>query len=241
MTDRSQVRLGKLPARHDPRTLKLADYVNLSALPKPKASVNWWRGVPETPMYRNDTLGDCTIAGAAHAVQEWSFWGKPYVRPTDAQVLRAYNILSPNDEGCVMLDVLKYWRKTGIAKNKISAFVKVDPNNTAHVKIAIDLFGGLYAGIALPLSAQPQKVWSVIGGPSGVPGSWGGHCVWLPAFSSSRIPAVTWGEELAMTWQFLRYCTDELYAILDQSWLGVDKVSPAGLNVAQLLADVKAL
>ena len=239
MTDRSRYPLGKKPPRLD-GALALTTYADV--LPKPKPSVDNWAGVPATPMFQNDVKSNCTFAGAGHAEQEWSWWGKPYRQPTDAQLDVGYELLSPNDDGCVMRDVLDYWRKTGIAGNKIAAFVKVNPLNTAHVKLAIDLFGGLYTGVALPLSAQTQNwCWTVKTGPSAVLGSWGGHCIWIPKYNSQRVFDITWGEELRMSWTFFRKYVDECWAIVDQSWLGADKVSPAGLNVAQLLADAKAL
>ena len=91
------------------------------------------------------------------------------------------------DRGAVELDVLRYWRKTGVGGYKIDAFVALEPKNHLHVQAAVDLFGGSYIGLALPVSAQQQKVWSVPpGGPTGTgaPGSWGGHAVVVEAYDA---------------------------------------------------------
>lgn len=118
------------------------------------------------PMLGNNQYGDCAFAGALHLDQAWSDnAGKPFV-PTDAQALAAYSAVcgfSPadpaTDRGAVLLDVLNYWRQTGIAGRKILAYVSVNMRNPAEVKQAINLFGGLYIGLALPLAWQTTDVW----------------------------------------------------------------------------------
>lgn len=64
MVDYSTMRLGKQPARHDPRTLLLASYLDDEVLPPPPARASWSRKVRAWPMMRNDTVGDCTCAAA---------------------------------------------------------------------------------------------------------------------------------------------------------------------------------
>ena len=93
---------------------------------------------------------------------------RPPGRPRPAQVLGAYSAITgydpatgDNDTGAVETDVLNYWRKTGVAGHKILAYAALEPGNTQHVRDAIDLFGGAYIGLALPISAQRQAVWSV--------------------------------------------------------------------------------
>jgi hypothetical protein len=59
MADHSKMRLGKKPARHDKRTLKLSDYLdpNLTA---PDTS-DWASKMTNIGMMLNDTLGDCVL------------------------------------------------------------------------------------------------------------------------------------------------------------------------------------
>ena len=234
------MRLGKAQVKHDKRTLKLAKY--MLALPSPPAKCDWTKGVPRWPMYANDTLGDCTIAAAGHMEQLWANQGRPYYEPLSLGIVRVYNSLSPNDEGCYELDVLNYWRKKGIpgVDHKITAYASIKPSSIVNVKLAINLFGSVYSGLALPRSAQNQKVWKVASYDS-KPGSWGGHAVPLVAYDSKYVTCVTWGKLLKMTWGFWSRYADEAYGVLDQSWFGADNVSPAGFNLAALKSDLKAL
>ena len=61
--------LGKRPVRHDPRTLRLARYLD-PKLPPPPAAAAWSkRAAAPWGMMLNDTLGDCTIASIGHGIQ----------------------------------------------------------------------------------------------------------------------------------------------------------------------------
>jgi hypothetical protein len=199
-------RLGKHPAKHDPRTLKLAKYLT-TALPEPPANVDWTVAA-KAPwgMMLNDTLGDCTCAAMGHEVQVATANHGHEVTVSNQNVLSAYEAVGgyvpgqPNtDNGANMLDVLKYWRAVGIGGHKIVGFAKVNPLDWLEVRQAIELFAGMYVGLALPLSAQNQNCWSLSGaGPRPFaadfqPGSWGGHCVFVPGYTAEPAGAAgTW-------------------------------------------------
>lgn len=238
--------LGKLPPRHDVRTLQLANYLDLPKIP---AKASWTSKVKQWGMMRNDVIGDCTIAGAAHQIQTWTANNGNEITIPDTEILKAYEKIggyNPNDpnsdRGCVELDVLKYWRKTGIGGDKIFAFTTTEPKNKAHVCASIFLFGGAYLGLALPLSAQNQKVWSVPPGGAtgnGAPGSWGGHCVIVVSYDAHTLTCVTWGALKKMTWEFFITYTDESYAILSKDWAALAKKAPSGFDFASLQTDLK--
>src|SRR5579884_1536389 len=82
--DHRTVKLGKRPARHDPRTLRLGDYL-LPRLPTPKPRVDYTTKVPagQWGMMANDKIGDCTCAAAGHMIEEWTAW---IMCPAAAQV-----------------------------------------------------------------------------------------------------------------------------------------------------------
>jgi hypothetical protein len=241
------LKLGKLAPRHDPRTLHLANYLNTGKLPPIPAQKDWSGKVREWGMMCNDNLGCCTISGAGHLIEEWSANASTEIVPADSDIISAYAAVSgydpatgANDDGAVELDVLNYWRKTGIAQRKIWAYAACEPRNHSHIKASVYLFGGCYIGLALPLSAQNQGIWSVTRGPDAQPGSWGGHAVPVISFSAHDLTVVTWGELKKMTWGFFDRYTDESYAILSQDFINGGK-APNAIDWASLQADLNKI
>ncbi|MGB0034318.1 MAG: hypothetical protein WBP79_02450 [Candidatus Acidiferrales bacterium] len=244
-------RLGKQEARHDPRTFQFAKYLKPEALPAPPAKESWTKPVSTWPMMANDTIGDCTCAAAGHLIEEWTANASTLVVPPTADIIAAYSAITgynpadpSTDRGAVELDVLNYWRQTGIAGRKIEAFVALEPQNTEHVKDGVMLFGAVYIGLALPISAQTQTVWSVPPGGAtgqGAPGSWGGHAVPIVGYDHRTLTCVTWGKLLKMTWGFWHTYCDEAYAILSPDWIKSNHYSPGNFDLATLQADLAQL
>lgn len=248
------MKLGKLAPRHDSRTLLLASYLEPN-LPKPPPARDWSETMlPDFGMMLNDEIGDCTVAAGGHAVQVWT-WNadgpKREITINNQAIVRAYSAITgydprtgANDTGAVVLDVLRYWRRRGIGGHKIGAYVALEPGNHNHVRIACELFGGVYLGLALPLSAQDQDLWSVppagLIGP-GEPGSWGGHAVWMTGYSPISWNIITWGARKRMTPGFWRAYCDEAYAMISVDWLNDANKSPAGFDMQALLRDLNAL
>ena len=176
--DPKKLKLGKGGARHDPRTLLLASYVT-TTLPAPPATADLTAKVGASwGMMDNDQIGDCTCAAAGHLIMEWTAnAGKKMVTPTDKQIVAAYSAITgynpttgANDNGAQEIDVLNYWRQTGIASHKIGAYVALEPANHIHIMDSVYIFEGCYIGVQLPISAQAQvqnhQPWSVPpGGP----------------------------------------------------------------------------
>jgi hypothetical protein len=152
----------------------------------------------------NDVVGDCTCACAGHMIEQWTTYSKgvPFT-PTDQQVIAAYSAITGydpstgnNDDGAAILDVLNYWRKTGVAGHRIMAFATLDPSSRAEVEDSVFLFGNCYLGVQLPVTAQNQTVWAVPPGGAtgpGAPGSWGGHANPVVAYDQRGLTVVTWG------------------------------------------------
>jgi hypothetical protein len=245
-------RLGKAKAVTDSRTLKLSNYIRKAALPPVPPEVSWitkLAAAQALPMYLNDSEGDCVAAAAGHMIEQWNFYAGHPAQPSDADIQKSYEDVggfSPGnpstDNGMDMLSYLNYWRQTGLGGHKILAFMSVDWTNEEEVRSAVKIFGNVYLGVQLPVSAQGQSAWTVPpGGASstnGAPGSWGGHCIPAVAMSPHSITVVTWGSLLKMSHNFLQDYCDEAFAVLAPDWLGNSGVSPDGLDLAQLKADL---
>jgi len=249
------VKLGKKPPRIDSRTLKLAKYLVPDRLAAPPAESSWVVKVPSWPMYGNDTLGDCVEAAAGHYVDQVTFFARGTETVlNESDIIAFYSAAGgyvpgdpSTDNGTDMLTALNIWRQQGIgtSRHKIYAYMAVDYTNTTEVMQAITLFGSLYTGIQLPISAQGQDKWTVVtGGPfgnKGIAGGWGGHCVPIMAYSPITLTCVTWGERLKMSHNFFADYVDESYVVLSEEWIGGNGMSPSGFNLAQLDADLAAL
>lgn len=239
------MKLGKLPARHDVRTLRLARYVDRAQLPAPPQSLDETRHVADWPMYANDRVGDCTCAAAGHMIEAWTAAASgDAAEVSEHAVLAAFDhvkVVDPatGEEGAVELDVLKYWRKTGIGRHRIGAFASVSVHDHGMARAGAYLFGGLYLGIALPLTAQTQDVWDWTGSLAGDarPGSWGGHAVDVVGYDADALTVVTWGELKRMTWSFWDRYVDECYCLLSRDFVAGD-TAPNGFHLAELKADL---
>jgi hypothetical protein len=251
--DRSpRFKLGKLAPKHNRRTPRFADYALSGGLPTPPGVKEFASKVASWPMMKNDTIGDCTCAAAGHMIEQWTTYaGDPYT-PSDEQVVAAYSAVSgfdprtgDNDNGAALIDVLNLWRKTGIGGHTILAYAGLEPRNHTEIEDSLYLFGNVYIGLALPLSAQDQKVWSVPAeGPNGqgAPGSWGGHAVPIVGYDHRGLTVVTWGALQRMTWYFLETYCDEAYAVLSQDWIETtNHLSPSNFDLASLRRDLALL
>lgn len=242
-----QVKLGKLEAKRSVKNLALGNYLTPSKVAFPPVCA-WERSI-DYGMMRNDKVGDCTIAAAAHMEMNWQAVvnaGTPLVVP-DEKVIADYSAVGgydpatgANDNGCYMLDVLHYWLSKGIAGREAQAFATLDLHNLEQVKAAIYLFGGVYFGFSVPLYTMEQtdKVWRV---QTKDDRSVGGHAVCALGYGRQGFALCSWGTIYRMTAEFwLRY-VDEAYCVISKSWLKQSGVSPAGLDLDGLLADIDAV
>ena len=245
-------KLGKQRPKIDSRTLQFGAYLT-KTLPPPPPSVDYTKPVKTWPMMGNDQYGDCTCAAAGHMIEEWTANTGQAEILSDAQILKAYNHFAHGnaDAGANMLDVLNYWRKTGIGNDKITAFAQLEPQNDVQLRDAVNLFGAAYIGLALPDFAVPPDTdlltvpWIVPGtGPTGnaAPNPNNGHCVPAVAYDQRFIYVVTWGAIKTMSWQFYDTYADEAFAVLSADWID-KKLGKAinGFDMATLTADLAAV
>lgn len=245
MADHSNMKLGRKAIKTDSRTLALGDYLKPS-LPAPPPAKDWTCGITDWGVMLNDKLGDCTIAGVAHAVQVWSRCTGSEITVPDATVLSyfekwdGYNPADPStDTGGIELDVLNNWRQQGFDGHTLLAFADPKVANLDEIRQSITLFGGVYIGLALPLTAQTQDVWDVVpsGGAKAKKGSWGGHCVFVPQYDEKGFTCITWGKPKTMTLAFWKKYCDEAHTLFGQNWLSA-KGAPSGFDQPQLQTDL---
>lgn len=219
------MKLGKHPARNDPRTLKLAQFFSDTAPIAPDA-MDWFSGITAWGMMANDNLGDCTCAALGHALQAWSAATGSEYTVHDQVIVDAYSKWcgyvpgdESTDQGGNEIDVLNSFRRDGLGGKTLLAYADPSVKNPEHIKQAVYLFGGLYIGLALPITAQDQKTWDVVvNSNDNQPGSWGGHAVQVLGYDAKTLTCVTWGELKQMTWDFFGVYCDEAHALLMGDW-----------------------
>ena len=254
-------KLGKLPAKEDPRQVTLGSLA--VTLPNPPLYHNWtkWTGVVSRSyrMFTNDRLQTCTLAAVGNQTAIWSAnVSKSPVWLSDDDIVSAYTALSGynpeygwNDNGVYVWDLLNHWRGVGIGGHKIKDYISLNWRNHRLLQQAIWIFGGAYVGLQLPWSATGQSgynlKWDVpaegLDG-DGTPGSWGGHAVNIVSYDQTGMLVISWGQLQFMTYAFLDAYADECWVTLsEQDWLcPVCRRTPwGGVNLRNLLDDLQAV
>lgn len=248
-------KLGKKEARHDPRTLKLSNYVDLTAiLPQVPVTVRWSDKGPVSPTYRpllNTEIGCCAIAGPLHTTQTLRYADGDAFDPTDDMALEGYERIGgyqrgnpATDNGCVLDDVMNAWRRDGIGNHKIGGWGGIPPGNHSLMTAGLYLFGPLESGFRLPMAVQGAQQWAMPdrgqGGPEWEPGSWGGHEVPIVNISPDGLEVVSWGTIVPVEWEFVDAYCDEIKFTFSAALLGPDFKSPFGFGLSDLQKDMSA-
>ena len=242
-----QYKLGKLPRTFNPKIPHMSALLSAYTLPPLPASVDWTKGITDFGMMLNDQLGCCTIAAYYHALQIWSTNTITEQTESDNCVLQlyeqadGYNPNNPStDQGGVEQNVLSYLLNTGAPLNngqrdKILAFIEVDPRNINDIKRTIYDCGVCYIGFEVPSNildqGEPPAVWNVDPNDAQIEG---GHAVVACGFSDIGIQIISWGKVYTMTYEFFSRYTDEAYAIADQFWIDSTGKTPLGMDLQQL-------
>lgn len=255
----------KTPEHVLKKCLQMARYLDFSKLPICPDSLDWISGLPITfdfNDYGNSTVGNCTCAAAAHIIQTDTnvVNGTMTSIPVDS-VMTAYEAVSgydpanpdTTDNGANMVDVLNYWKITGIGGHKILGFATFDVTDPTMFQVAMWLFGSLYLGATLPVSASDQSyaggLWSVTTGNDG--GIWGGHAISASAGmpfpstmsnpdNSSRIAKlVSWGFTQYVSEKFIQKYFDEGHCVLTSDFLiNSNAKNIAGFAYNDLISDL---
>jgi hypothetical protein len=252
-------KLGRLHRTYDPRVPHMSALTAGQTLTPPPASKDWTVEMPANlGMMLNDTLGDCTCAAVYHAIQVWSYntTGAALTEP-DIDVEKLYILacgynprVGGEGPGGNEQHMLTYLHKSGapmgpkgLTRQKIAAFVEVDPRMIDDVKRAIVNCGVAYIGFNVPQyimpgpPGQPPQVWDVQSDNAAIIG---GHAVVLAGYDANGARLISWGQYFTMTWSFFAKYVDEVYAIADPDWISNKGTTPGGLSLEELEQQMKA-
>ena len=261
MASKPQIKhhFGRTPRSFNPRVPHLSALLAGKKLPAPPASVDNTAGMPANfGMMLNDTLGDCTCAAYYHARQVWTYKAqkKEDTEPNkDVELLYeqacGYNPAQGGEgpggnEQTVLTFLLNTGAPTGptgAQRDKILAFVEVDPRNTLDIKRTIYDCGVVYIGFPVPSNIvppgqDPPAVWDY---DPNAQMTGEGHAVVLVGYNANGAEVISWGQRYTMTWAFVNNIVDEAYAIADRSWVEATGKTPANMTPAQLEQQMQAL
>jgi hypothetical protein len=234
----------------DPERLKLIPPLHRYLyLPPAPPSADWSKGITNFGMMLNDSLGDCTIAAVAHAIQIFSANASTEVTVPDSTVLEFYekwdgyvNGDPSTDNGGVELDVLASWKSQTFAGHVLDAYADPPLKKIGQIRSAINLFGGLYIGLEVPnyvmnSLTSPGSVWDV----QADDGIAGGHAVFVHGYDQSSFKFISWGGIYSMTNRFWKKYVDEAHALISADFINAQGFDPQGLNLSQLQTDLAQL
>lgn len=160
---------GKLPVLKDKDTPTFTWLMDGARYVPPSATVDWYAKIKSWPMLGNDKISNCTIAAAQHAVQLWTGANNIEIIPDTFCSIASYAHATgydpstgANDNGAIELNILKYWARTGIAVNQngqlnlLDGFAVINPVDIASIQRAVEVFGCVYAGVEMPISADTE-------------------------------------------------------------------------------------
>ncbi len=242
-------RLGKLPARHDPRTFKLAAPL-VARLPVIPPSCDWTDGCEFQP-WGNDQYGDCAFAGQAAQILAWTKAAQAPVSLSTEDCLANYSACTGfnpdvpgSDQGTVLLDALNRWTREGYqrpgqTRDYLTAYGALPVNSIDAICRSIAFLGGVYAGLQLPqYLVDAQGDWSLDPTQSQIPV--GGHCVALLGFNHTGLIFNTWGMRKRMAWSAWLAFADEAYGLVSrENWTGITGVSPNKEDLDALVAEMR--
>lgn len=237
-----KVRMGMKPPRPDKKVLRLSYFTDpaklaeaVAALPE-EVDYADKAGDSIRRMYKNDTYGDCVVAGKFHKAGLMSAENEVECRVgEDKEVVDQYfRICGPGDNGCVITDVFDEMKRgrftVGGKPFPIDGYVSIEGSNIDLIKAATFFMGPLTYGIDLPSSwSGSNPIWDTTS--SRIVG---GHDVCTTGFNKTGTPVSTWGDINTITWAALKTgkWVTQCYAVLAPEWYGgADKLTPAGFDV----------
>jgi hypothetical protein len=252
-------KLGRVrPLARCPR-LSLHNYL-LKDLPDPPAVADYSQAPAAflSEILGNDTLGDCTAAGAFHVAGLLLANGGEPVPFTIDDVIKFYSATAgyvpgdeSTDEGADEQTVLNYWMTTGLLpdQHRITTWVGINGSDADQVRTSVWLFENCYFGVEMPkawITPFPQTsgfTWDV----AGASDPEAGHCFVGVGYNDIGVQIDTWGLIGTITWAAIaKYASTagqgELYSVLGPDAINkATQKAPNGFDFTQLTADIQAM
>jgi hypothetical protein len=197
----------------------------------------------------NDSLGDCVVAAYLHWLMLWAWNAGIPLIAADADALAIYRAAGgydpadpSTDQGMDIQAMLSWARANTVLGFRLGASAYIDPRNLRALRQAIAFLEGVDVGLNLCPAWLDQDIWDVGSGPDYQPRPDYGHSVVLPDYNADGNFVVwTWGEEVVMTPAALQLAVRQAFMGVSQAELNVEGLNAAGLNIAQINADLSAL
>jgi hypothetical protein len=216
------MKFGKLDKVFDDRNLLLKNYLDPSLIPVltysnssivyNKLKIN--NPAVLFPLDGNGTYGDCVMCGVAHSQTVWNgLIGHKKIMSEKSVIKTYFKLTSGEDSGLSILNTLKYWHNRAINTEKIIVFAEINPKNHDHLKLAIELFGGVMLGMQVQKDAEKDFENGTIWTPGKlIPDA--GHCIYGVDYDKDTISMLTWGGIQKGNYAWADCCLDEAYAII---------------------------
>ena len=250
------MKLGKLPPKLHFKSIPFTQFRGTDPFP-PVVKAYWEYKLPASNlrMFKNDVIGDCTVACIGHMIMNMTAHTGAMIVPTVEQILEFYSAISgydpsqtddqgnnPTDQGAAITDALNRWQTVGLAGHTILGWVKFDHRNVAQFDEVIYLFGGADCGVNLPKLAMDQfnqgQAWNVAGNDGG---SDGGHCIPFLGYGRTGRTCITWAKEQPAYLAWIGNYLDEGYGAISQDWFDRVDVAPNHFKKDELWAYLKTL
>jgi hypothetical protein len=216
------MKFGKLEKTIDNRNLLFKNYINPTLVPASSYSntaiVYKKLGISNPsklfPMDGNDNYGDCVICMCVHGQTTWNgLIGKKKIMSSKSVIKTYLKLTGGEDTGLSELDTLKHWHNTAINGEKILVFVEINPKNHDHIKLAIELFGGIMLG----MNVQKNTIVDFDNGITWTPGKLilnEGHAIFGIDYDENTISVLTWGGIQKGTYDWVDCAIDEAYGVM---------------------------
>jgi len=236
------IRLGKLPAKIDKRTIPLSRILNLKVLPEYPASYDLHAvyGVKDNFVFRNageGALGDCVKAARAHQTLVFEAYEQGcQIVITDQEVVDEYFIETGGaDNGLVLLYSLNDWRNNGwvVGGRVYTIYAFASLSGIDEFKHTVHLLGGPNFGVKIYETDIEQfnagQPWHLTSNDGRL---LGGHGLYAPAYTVDSATCMTWGKRQDFTFEWFQQRSDEAYAIVDNrdDWVGDSPVNVEALD-----------